>query len=56
MTDFDQYKSVGAVGSSLGKFIEIGAGPWTQSLWMIKKRQVGSLRVQASAASVVDPW
>jgi hypothetical protein len=24
MTDFDQYKSVGAVGSNLGKFIEIG--------------------------------
>jgi hypothetical protein len=39
MTDFDNYQTAGAIGTNLGRFIEIGAGPWTQSLWMIQKRQ-----------------
>jgi hypothetical protein len=38
MTDFDEYKSVGGIGTDLGNMIEVGSGPWTQSLWMIKKR------------------
>lgn len=39
MIDFDQYKSVGRDGTNLGTFIEVGAGPWTQSLPMIHARK-----------------
>lgn len=38
MLDFDEYAAVGAAGTNLGLFVEVGAGPWTQSLWMMKRR------------------
>jgi SAM-dependent methyltransferase len=38
MRDFNEYKSVGIDGSNLGYFLEVGAGPWTQSLAMMRKR------------------
>jgi SAM-dependent methyltransferase len=39
MIDFDRYRSVGQDGSNLGLFMEVGAGPWTQSLYMIRERK-----------------
>jgi len=39
MRDFNFYGDVGAPGTNLGNFIEVGAGPWTQSLWMIQQRK-----------------
>ena len=39
MRDFNFYRDVGAPGTNLGNFIEVGAGPWTQSLWMIQQRK-----------------
>jgi SAM-dependent methyltransferase len=39
MSDFNEYKSVGPTGTNLGAFIEVGAGPWTQSLPMIHARK-----------------
>ena len=38
MKDFKEYVDVGADGANLGNFIEVGSGPWTQSLAMMKKR------------------
>jgi SAM-dependent methyltransferase len=38
LKDFDNYVSVGAQGKNLGNFIEVGTGPWTQSLSMLKAR------------------
>jgi SAM-dependent methyltransferase len=38
LVDFNNYVSIGADGSDLGNFIEVGTGPWTQSLTMMKKR------------------
>ena len=38
LTDFDEYRPVGEDGANLGKFLEVGAGPWTQSKWMMKQR------------------
>jgi len=39
IVDFASYEAVGPVGSNLGTFLEIGAGPWTQSKYMIELRQ-----------------
>ncbi|GMI02210.1 hypothetical protein TrST_g14275 [Triparma strigata] len=38
LKDFSNYVSVGADGNNLGNFIEVGTGPWTQSLTMMKAR------------------
>jgi hypothetical protein len=37
MKDFNGYKSVGPAGTNLGTMIEVGAGPWTQSMWMMRR-------------------
>jgi SAM-dependent methyltransferase len=39
MRDFDNYSALGPPGRNLGALIEVGSGPWTQSLWMVQKRQ-----------------
>ena len=39
MADFDGYAAVGERGANLGVFLEVGSGPWTQSLPMLKKRE-----------------
>lgn len=38
LLDFAEYSDVGPIGTNLGLFVEVGAGPWTQSLWMMRKR------------------
>ena len=38
VTDFDDYRPVGPDGANLGIFLEVGAGPWTQSWWMMQRR------------------
>ena len=39
MQGFSEYKHVGPDGLNLGMFMEVGAGPWTQSLFMMEKRR-----------------
>ena len=39
MHDFNHYKDVGEIGSDLGVFLEVGSGPWTQSLPMLRERE-----------------
>ena len=39
MQDFNQYADVGPIGADLGVFLEVGSGPWTQSLPMLTKRE-----------------
>jgi len=36
--DFHEYREVAPDGANLGTLMEIGAGPWTQSLWMLRQR------------------
>ncbi|GMI11009.1 hypothetical protein TrLO_g13128 [Triparma laevis f. longispina] len=35
---FDLYREVGEIGANLGNFLEVGCGPWTQSVTMMKTR------------------
>ena len=38
MHDFDNYRAVAPDGTNLGTLVEIGSGPWTQSLPMLRAR------------------
>jgi SAM-dependent methyltransferase len=39
MRDFGDYRSVAPDGANLGVTLELGAGPWTQSVWMLRARK-----------------
>ena len=38
LRDFHNYEALGPKGSDLGTVLELGAGPWTQSVFMIRRR------------------